>query len=426
MKVFSLLFMLTAATGAALLQGCVKDHCTHSALYKVYTPHYLSMAEVRATTGPEAPRALEKTGKLFYHNGYLFIGEANQGIHIIDDRDPAAPRNIGFLNIPGNLDMTVSGNILYADNYVDMVSFDITDPSNSRPIGREENVFPIHTYGYAFSDDPSGKGMITGFTVSDSTIDRDCSVSKNTDVIYTGTAVAYSSATQSSSSAPKAVSQGGSTSRFAVQGHYLYAVQQDSMSLYNIADPAHPAYLNNIPLGFSVETIYPYQQYLFIGAPQGVLIYDASDPGQPVFLSQFSHVFACDPVVAQGHYAYATLRSGSLCMVNGSLNQLLVIDISNLKYPQLLRQVSMTNPGGLAVNGNDLIVTDGAGGIRFLNLKDPEHPEIVHTLEAPKAASDVMMVGQVAIVVADDGVYQYNYENMESPRLLSKMGISPK
>ena len=38
------------------------------------------------------------------------------------------PKNISFINIPGNEDMAIKGNTLYADAYGDLVTFDITNP----------------------------------------------------------------------------------------------------------------------------------------------------------------------------------------------------------------------------------------------------------------------------------------------------------
>lgn len=414
---------------ALLLQGCLKDHCTKSQQYKVYTPQYLPLAEARAMVGPEGPRPLKKTGKIFYHKGYLFIGEPDQGVHVIDDRNPAQPRNIGFLRIPGNLDIAVSGDILYADSYVDMVSFDVSNPAQVHLAGRTENIFPVRSYGYTFADDPEGKGMITGFSVADTTITKACPVKTNPqDVFYNGgqAYLAMAATPPSASTGANAESMGGSTSRFALRDPYLYAVIHDSLRIYDISSPAHPAYLSSLVVNSGIETIFSYGQHLFIGSSIGVSIFDASQPETPVRVSDFTHVLTCDPVVVQHDIAYATIRSGSLCNGGGTTNKLLVISIANPASPYLAREMELTNPGGLAVRGNDLVVTDGAGGIRFLDVSTPSNPHLVSTVKGLTSPRDVIMLDSTALVVAEDGLYQYNYQNMESPRLVSRLGASGK
>ncbi|HHN47860.1 MAG TPA: hypothetical protein ENN08_02830, partial [Bacteroidales bacterium] len=52
----------------------------------------------------------------------------NQGIHVVDNSNPASPQIISFIAIPGNYDLAIRGNILFADSYIDLVALDISDP----------------------------------------------------------------------------------------------------------------------------------------------------------------------------------------------------------------------------------------------------------------------------------------------------------
>ena len=72
----------------------------------------------------------------------FFISEPGKGIHILDNTDPSSPRNLNFINIPGTGDLAINESILYADNYVDLLAFDISDPQNIEMVNREEDVFP--------------------------------------------------------------------------------------------------------------------------------------------------------------------------------------------------------------------------------------------------------------------------------------------
>ena len=69
----------------------------------------------------EGPREIQHLGKLAMKDAMLFVNERNAGIHIINNADSVNPVPIGFLNIPGNTDFDFKGDVLYADNYVDLV-----------------------------------------------------------------------------------------------------------------------------------------------------------------------------------------------------------------------------------------------------------------------------------------------------------------
>src|SRR5215210_532918 len=77
------------------LQGCLKD--TYRQTYKIYVPIYKSLTEVRAEmkSGPAQP--LHTIGKLNLYGNYIFLSEINKGIHVIDNSNPAAPKNIAFI-----------------------------------------------------------------------------------------------------------------------------------------------------------------------------------------------------------------------------------------------------------------------------------------------------------------------------------------
>jgi len=119
----------------------------------------------------------------------------------------------------------------------------------------------------------------------------------------------------SNSSGAPGVSKAGSMAAFAVNGQYLYVLDNNQLLIFSIANPSQVAYTTvvNMPQGITAETLYPYGDYLFIGTMQGVLIYNSTNAAEPVFLSMYEHVVSCDPVVVNGQYAYVTLRTGTRC-----------------------------------------------------------------------------------------------------------------
>ena len=110
-----------------------------------YKPVYISPEEVSKITFV-AGKALEDPGKIYLLEPYLFVNEKGRGIHIIDNTDATAPENIAFISIPGNYDMAAKGNWLYADNFSDLLAFDISDPKAVRLVKRIENAVPIRDY----------------------------------------------------------------------------------------------------------------------------------------------------------------------------------------------------------------------------------------------------------------------------------------
>jgi hypothetical protein len=84
-------------------------------------------------------RDLIRTGKIYYRAPYIYVNERYKGVHVINNTDPTRPVNEGFILAPGCLDMAVKGNILYLDNAVDLVSFDLDSKQVTKRI---HNVFP--------------------------------------------------------------------------------------------------------------------------------------------------------------------------------------------------------------------------------------------------------------------------------------------
>src|SRR4029078_13461762 len=108
-----------------LFSGCLKDRCTHTYTYTWYEPLYKTTEEVRANIKSNPAREIKAPGKIVILGNYIFLTEVDRCIHIIDNTHPSSPRNIAFIDIPGNSDIAVKGNTLYADFYSDLVTLDI-------------------------------------------------------------------------------------------------------------------------------------------------------------------------------------------------------------------------------------------------------------------------------------------------------------
>ncbi|MFC5408775.1 LVIVD repeat-containing protein [Larkinella bovis] len=215
---------------------------------------------------------------------------------------------------------------------------------------------------------------------------------------------------------------GGSMARFAVAGNYLYVVNQNSLQVYEVTQSADPTYRQKASLGFGVETIFPYNNHLFIGTQTGMYIMNLDNPASPRQAALYRHIFSCDPVVAQGHYAYVTLRNGTAC--NTGPNRLEVVDISNLSNPVRVNSIDMINPHGLGIDGNLLFVSEGDAGLKIFDATDPAKPKLVKMFDNIRSY-DVIPNRSVLIVTGKDGIMQYRYDAAQPSKELVHLSTLP-
>ena len=107
-----------------------------------YRPVYMSRNDLDQSVGFQATRSLSKPGKIYTYGQYILVNERYKGIHVIDNQNPSNPVNIGFINIPGNIDMAIRNNVLYADNAVDLVTMNIGNWENIQVFHRRKDAFP--------------------------------------------------------------------------------------------------------------------------------------------------------------------------------------------------------------------------------------------------------------------------------------------
>ncbi|MBC8052043.1 MAG: hypothetical protein H7Y13_03165 [Sphingobacteriaceae bacterium] len=352
----------------------------------------------------QPPTELSNSGAIYVYGNYLFINERGKGIHIVDNTNPSIPKNLSFLPIEGNQNMAVNSNILYADNYIDLLAFDISDPQNIKLVKRVEDVFLE-----AYSDNQKTRIRLYKDTIITNTYKEEISYNKRVeDLLYLSSSGSYG--------------QGGSLARFTLLNDHLYAIDHNDMRLFSVSNASSPKYLKKITLGAGIETIFPADDKLFIGSTTGMHIYDAAIPSQPAFLSTYTHVSSCDPVIVDGKLAYVTLRSGNMCQAGS--NQLQVINIENPKSPALIRSNPMNNPHGLTISGESLYLCDGASGLKVFNKTSLKTtPNLLHQIKEIYP-TDVLATPKSLIVTAYDGIHQYDYSNPSKLIELSHLQLS--
>ena len=347
---------------------------------------------------------------------------------MIDNSNPSTPVIIAFIPIPGNVDIAVVDNILYADNYIDLVALDISNPTAPKVVHREGNIFSRFTFdnqrGYLVDYLPTNQ--TEEIACNDPRFGNDAFWWNDRRFIRSGeffNSMDGANVRQSSGGgAPAGV--GGSFARFGVVNQYLYIVDQVSLQVLDIQKPSSPSRINTVNIGWGVETIFPYQDKLFVGANDGMYIFDNSVPTEPKQLSKFSHARACDPVVVEGETAYVTLRGGTTC--EGFNNQLDIVDVKDLLNPRLLKTYPMSNPHGLSVRKNIIYLCDGESGLKSFDVADPFN---MKSLDHEKIATyDAIALpnSNLLMVIGKEGLYQYDASNPKDLKQLSLIPVVKK
>ena len=410
-------FLLTLST--LMLQSCLNDECTETRTFVQYTPVYLTKAQIRQDIKAEPERKLENPGKMYFYKTYLFINDQGKGIHIYDLKNESKPVKLGFYNIPGNFDIAIKNNILYADNVMDLVALDISNISNPKLVKR------IEDYQAQYAN--TNLNQYYAYSIkSDRTMVLDCSDQNfNSESFFFGGGVAFdrqsapTSSVIKSGSATSGTGVGGSFARFTVVNDYLYVVDQTSLKSYLVSTPESPVLKHTSQLGWGIETIFPYKDKLFVGSNAGMYIFDNSKPEAPVLQSVFEHARACDPVVVNENTAYVTLRNGNEC--RGFINQLDVIDISNVLKPKLIKSYPMKHPHGLSVYGERVYLAEGIHGFNVLNVKDPSDVTVLGEVTNIHSYDMISLSKERLFMVGDDGFYLYDVTNDKSPKLISSI-----
>lgn len=108
---------------------------------------------------------IERAGKLYLYGDLLLINEIDKGIHLIDNANPADPIKLGFVKVPGSQDMVIKGDIIYANNYGDLVALKITSDHQIQVTERIKEVIQVNNLypadrGFYFECPDPAKGVV--------------------------------------------------------------------------------------------------------------------------------------------------------------------------------------------------------------------------------------------------------------------------
>lgn len=196
----------------------------------------------------------------------------------------------------------------------------------------------------------------------------------------------------------------GSMARFAISGNQLYTVSDTELTVFDISTASKPRKVSSQYLRGFAETIFVKDSLLFFGTRGGMLIYDTKDVLNPEYISEYTHIYSCDPVVVNKNIAFVTLNSSSVNCGRG-LNQLEIVDLSNIYNPVSLAQYDMASPKGLGIDGDILFVCDN--GLKAYHVDDLNNIDLIEQFDVD--AYDVIPDNGYLFLIGDDGFHQYKY-----------------
>ena len=376
----------------------------------VLVPVIKTKAEVRNSISVEAAQATNSDGKIYVYDDLLFYIAQNSGIHIFNNQNPETPQNISFINLEGVHDISIKNNILYADNFMDLVVFDINNISDIQLINTEEDML---TYYATLSEDvlyyqsniyPTNDEE---FIAEYETVIMERTDVENDQYIYEWSSDVFSGVLSGGDSG-NIIGVGGSYAKFQIFGNALYTLGDYQLNTFDITDYNSISLSSEIYIGGwfggELETTFIQKDYLFIGATDGMHIVGLQDEFNPSYLSSFTHATGCDPVVVKDNTAYITVRGGNGC---GAIeDQVNVIDITDINSPTEHSTYFLSSPSGLGIKDQILYVCNDEG----INVFDAQNPnDIVLESTYPTNAKDVIPLESHLIVVGENVIYQYNY-----------------
>ena len=420
MKTIKLAFLAVMV----ILVGCT-DTADVTVTYTKGTAVYGDLDAIRSIPIYEGARgSIINAGKLFSNEELLLIGEEGEGIHVFNNADTENPVAIAFLNIPGNREFFVKDNTIFAESFYDMVKIDISNANAPQLVTRLENAISSELVN------AQGETLI-GFefeTITEN-VNKDDDIYSQ--IIDTSGPLYYDyeenlipPSAVPTSFAGSSNSATGSINRIAEMDGFVYVIGNSKLSVYDNNGEFRQVYSDFA--GWQMETVFPFNDRLFIGTRNSVDIYNVSDPSNPMYESGFWHATSCDPVLpVDGDIAYATLRTGDDNFCPGDDNALVVLDVSNLTFVEQLQEIDMESPYGLTMIGERLYVGEGPNGLKIFDASDPRRLELLEH-DRSIQAYDVLahpVYTNIVQIAGPEGFSQYRIEGGDIQGEISRIAF---
>jgi len=252
----------------------------------------------------------------------------------------------------------------------------------------------------------------------------------------------------------------GLVGMFKIIGDHIFiADRSQGVSVHNLADPEFKGKtLSHIP----VKSLALFRDRLFvISAISGTEVYDVTDPSDPEKIATWPELRGNDLAVngellfvSQGGRGLEVSRmndldsprflerksddiavwgwsKGDLVIAAGEregvrfykMEKDRLVFLSQLQLPFPLNRFSRTLK--FQVKGEILFVANGDAGLMIVDIKNPEHPEILSSLRTPGQATDLLVEGDLLYLLSRySGLHTIDINNLKEPRLVDSLSLS--
>lgn len=204
----------------------------------------------------------------------------------------------------------------------------------------------------------------------------------------------------------------GSITRFATLGDFMYTLNPNQLQTFDITDPSKPVLLSELETDYGLETIFIYENRIYLGSRTGLFILGLDNPAEPNLLSQTlredEFFGACDPVVVRDNYAYSTIKTiVNVCGNANTRSALLIYEVSDPANPVLNQSFDIDIPNGLGYTDQFLYVcSTGSESLRVFDISDPdnvvERPDLDYPIQEP---FDIIVDNDRMIVSSTDSFF---------------------
>lgn len=395
--------------------------------YEAYEPVYMTRAKLESSIKILQPQKIHSIGKVISHNNYIFVNDPGKGIHIINNHKPKAPKTVAFLQIPGNYDIAIQNNLLFADNATDLLAFSIKNINVPVLLSRSrdafEEVFPEGNPHFYHLDPHLGiivdwklqhvvekldpDGFPEFFTSNGNTIEL--------------TTTDFSKKHITRPFHPSGLSN--SLSRLRVSNNQVYTLLGKSIGVYQFTNPIAPIKLNTIATNKTAETLFLHKEMLFAVGKKETQLFSLEKPESPAFLSSTEHWTSSSSAVLHNKKVILTHHTSTDNKTES--DQLSVLDLQNVYEPKVQFSFAMTNPLGLALYKQHLYICDGNAGLKIHKSDTSQKMTSRAEMQYPEIhAVDIIPLKNTLLLIFDDGIKQYAVEKNNTLKEISLISIN--
>ena len=407
----------------------------HELSFIRYTPIYMSVDEATQPIENLSPQPIQNPGKIHYHRNFLLINEERKGIHIIDNLDPNGPQNLGFISIPGNIDLITKNDILYADSYQDLLIIDINNPFAATIVERR-------TAFFQFDKNENGD-LVVDYSISSQLADEPCDLADagwSIDEVRSHPDGSFDAVGEHVAGVQRLRGILSVENYFGRYEQALYISTPNDIRILDISDETNPSQVNTLTPDTDdiwgeaqISNFHAGEGILLAATAGGVHIYDNTLSAQPELLdvfgsSDFSN--SCRWMLTswqqEGYFVLEPcshqIVSNPITIRNVEWNAAFLINVDAFRIAD--------PPRNITAYGELIYAADEDNGLHIFDMTMTDNIlNPLNTINHP--ANDVLILpaefcstGRDALIVTgENAIYQYDLSNPFAPPELSQIPI---